>query len=61
VWDASIPETGLQTFMSLDYRPLKQLEGHTKPTTVVKFNPRYMMMVSGCTDLVSVVDDTDST
>jgi hypothetical protein len=51
VWDIKTPTPA---FASIDIRPLKQLESHTKPSQVVKFNPRYLMMVSGCTDLVSV-------
>ncbi|CAG8502985.1 481_t:CDS:2 [Paraglomus brasilianum] len=48
IWDIQTPTPA---FASIDIRPLKQLESHTKPSQVVKFNPRYLMMVSGCTDL----------
>ena len=51
IWDIQTPTLA---FASIDIRPLKQLESHTKPSQVVKFNPRYLMMVSGCTDLVSI-------
>ncbi|CAG8594580.1 2281_t:CDS:2, partial [Ambispora leptoticha] len=47
IWDINT-----STVLQSDLRPCKQLEGHTKPTQVVQFNPRYMCMISACHEMV---------
>ncbi|KAJ1966229.1 hypothetical protein H4R35_006998, partial [Dimargaris xerosporica] len=49
IWQLGQPEPSKVTTL----QPLCMLEGHLDPSKIVGFNPRYMLLGTGCTDLVS--------
>lgn len=41
----------IHVWSSEDGKHVTSLEGHSGPVTVTQFNPRYLMMASGCSNL----------